>query len=544
MQLFGSTEPMEIFPLDKLKDIDPCDINNEVQAYIGDTDAECCQDVQVQILGIYGEPVEEYGVWAPENTLPAYAGQAVTYTFKCETVCGVKCQSKVVGDPAQCYVDEDIIKPIPRTIPVEFFEPKKFKVTEIPVLTSELINLPTSTQISLPTSTQIDIVTSLSSTVIDIVTNVEVLPALPIVTQVDIAYKYLIDGNIANVGQSIPIVTSVESNKTDISRLVNNGTITMPLMQTFDLVYGNSLTLSTTPLAAILYPSFANLNVCDLSGNSTLISVITAISAVVTPAQLIYGSSLGMATALNVAKSTNTTTFIDWTSPDTISVVTQVTQHTTNAISQTVLNDSHSTAINVVTNAQKLEDLPVVTGGGTLEDKYIAYFDPANPNEPYVSKPGAQDRYISFNDPGAQKAEALVTDPNGDTEIPVHVPPDKQNCKVKWKFLLRDDQIVTANGARWIFDCCSRQKRQPSPYERDIEKWDCSDFVLTRAYYTFKQSGTELICPCWSGDAYDGAKDSGDLACGAVPEPYQPIMGPNPCTIRIRRVRRDYCTHC
>ena len=137
MNLWGSTMPGEVFPLDQLATFDPCSVGDKFSSGYGaqlTNDVECggkipAQDASVDIMGRFGKVVTKTGKWLGPN--PGYEGQSAIYKPECLTVCDTPCQAVVEPDHVDCVVPEDIIKPLERTLPIKFFDNFSLKTTEV-----------------------------------------------------------------------------------------------------------------------------------------------------------------------------------------------------------------------------------------------------------------------------------------------------------------------------------------------------------------------------------------------------------------------------
>jgi len=123
--LTGTSIPVQVFGLDTLRDIDPCNINSSEIYGTTTEDAQCGDQPHVHIAVLSGPTVSVSGYWS--DTLPGYAGQSVNFQYKCYSACGNTCVSKVTPDQAQQWVTEDLIKPTMRTIPVLAFSGQGLK---------------------------------------------------------------------------------------------------------------------------------------------------------------------------------------------------------------------------------------------------------------------------------------------------------------------------------------------------------------------------------------------------------------------------------
>ena len=172
MELYGGTLPGEIFPLDNLQPINPCKVGltNFSFGYPGTLIAPVacgdpdCPTAAVEIVGRFGPAVVlNDGVWEHGN--PGYAGQQVIYLPPCYEVCDDSCVARVIPDLADCFVAEDIIKPVERTIPVSFFEDFKLTLQEFTIFDTTQIGLK-ETQITAYELTADQTVTQFENTIV------------------------------------------------------------------------------------------------------------------------------------------------------------------------------------------------------------------------------------------------------------------------------------------------------------------------------------------------------------------------------------------
>lgn len=146
--IWGSTAPMETFPFGTVMDIDPGNLTPDSTFYGGTVSSSVYVDrgssFKIAIAGVAGPVIEVDSV--NDKAVPLQPGQAVSFqNYLCDTVCGVAKMTKMHDvDEALAYVDEDIIKPSERTLPVYTFLETTyyqttmygFKTTEIPALTT------------------------------------------------------------------------------------------------------------------------------------------------------------------------------------------------------------------------------------------------------------------------------------------------------------------------------------------------------------------------------------------------------------------------
>lgn len=185
MVVFGTTLPTEVLPLDRLFEIYPCHIAKDLNDAGGipatlREDIECCAFGEADIIGTSGPIVTIEGRWKGDGTrLPGYAGQTIKIIYRC--VCdpciedpdcngcggggeGVDddCINLFYSDDAQCWVQEDIIKPLPRTAPVSFFD-------EMGVTTTT-INVPAYYQTTAIPALQVVTITNIVTTAVQTIT--------------------------------------------------------------------------------------------------------------------------------------------------------------------------------------------------------------------------------------------------------------------------------------------------------------------------------------------------------------------------------------
>jgi len=109
---------MRTVPLANLLDpaFDLCEWERGEVYGVLDENASCGAQVGTLVLGITGESIRVTGIW--RGTLPGYAGQTVQFMYKANSACGQQCVNTVSTQDNECWVSEDIAKPIRRTIPV------------------------------------------------------------------------------------------------------------------------------------------------------------------------------------------------------------------------------------------------------------------------------------------------------------------------------------------------------------------------------------------------------------------------------------------
>ncbi len=151
MIIYGSTIPGEVLPLDQLFSItDPCKMKDQLGDMGGQfrgiliSDVACCGNASVQIVGNFGAALGVSGKWA--GRLPGLAGQSAYFVYKNETNCaGTTCETNVYpDDDADPWVEEAILKPRYRALPVSFFDPIKFSTITLSLpknITTELLTV-------------------------------------------------------------------------------------------------------------------------------------------------------------------------------------------------------------------------------------------------------------------------------------------------------------------------------------------------------------------------------------------------------------------
>lgn len=171
MTLYGTTLPLDLFGLDKLVDIDPCCIsdrwpNGYPAVLLGDIQCvpECKVQYSVEIVAAGGPQVIVQGYWMP--LINGYAGQSVLWKPPCGKYCEdeeLNCVPLIASDEVDCFVDEDIIKPIERTSPVSFFEDFILTTEEFTIYQTTTVGFK-ETQITGFEETAADVVTQFQTT--------------------------------------------------------------------------------------------------------------------------------------------------------------------------------------------------------------------------------------------------------------------------------------------------------------------------------------------------------------------------------------------
>ncbi len=139
--LWGSTTPMDLFPFGTFKDVTPSNLTPPaLQAYAGAVKAFANrgQIAHISLVGVAGPAVTVDACL--ESGVALQNGEFVGFSdYECETLCGNDNMTKVVRDEAIPFVDEDIMKPALRTLPLAFFTTATpLKVTSIPLITTQV----------------------------------------------------------------------------------------------------------------------------------------------------------------------------------------------------------------------------------------------------------------------------------------------------------------------------------------------------------------------------------------------------------------------
>lgn len=166
--LFGSLSPMEIWPIGKLHTIDVCNIPTEVYGQLS-ANADCCAYVDVIISGRCGGELAINGRW--RGNLPGYKGQFVKLTYQCIKPCLTVCENQIDSEDIECFVEEDIFKPIPRCIPVTEFAEIVIDLTNI-----SAVNGYTAISVSVLTAfdtTSFNAVTSLVTNTVKVIDDIK-----------------------------------------------------------------------------------------------------------------------------------------------------------------------------------------------------------------------------------------------------------------------------------------------------------------------------------------------------------------------------------
>ena len=139
--LWGSTTPMDLFPFGTFKTVDPANlIPPALQHYAGAVTAfaDRGQSVPISVVGTAGPAVTVQACL--ESGVALQDGEFVGFNdYECDTLCGTPDRTKVIRDEAIPFVDEDIMKPALRTLPLAFFTTATpLKVTSIPLLSTQI----------------------------------------------------------------------------------------------------------------------------------------------------------------------------------------------------------------------------------------------------------------------------------------------------------------------------------------------------------------------------------------------------------------------
>ena len=183
--LQGANGPTNILPLDKLATLDPSDVTPSRGYFMGvlASGAVACGSVTVRIMGTAGPDVTLNATW--DDTVAGFPGMAVQYIHGCGMDCngGEGNVARPEAGEARCWVGEDIIKPMPRTIPVSFFD-------EIVLTQTEVIFPSTVQTVTLQLPTEIEtlpdfpLIVTLETDPIDVLTDIQV-ENIPVITDLN-----------------------------------------------------------------------------------------------------------------------------------------------------------------------------------------------------------------------------------------------------------------------------------------------------------------------------------------------------------------------
>ena len=171
-KLFGGTSAMRTVPLAKLMDPvhDLCNWERGDVYGVMTEDAACGEEVRAEVIGITGDVVRIQGIW--RGSLPGYRGQTVEIMYKANSACGQQCVNTISTQDSECWVSEDIAKPMRRTIPVTPL--KTVAVTEITI--SVQTRLATHT-LTLLTPLDPDTITTIQANELTTLTLITAIPA-------------------------------------------------------------------------------------------------------------------------------------------------------------------------------------------------------------------------------------------------------------------------------------------------------------------------------------------------------------------------------
>jgi len=137
--LWGSTTPMDLFPFGTFRDVDvtnlvPGTIKHYAGAVTGFADRSTV--IPVSVVGTAGAAVTVQACL--ESGTALQDGEFVGFDdYECDTLCGHSSVTKVTRDEAIPFVDEDIIKPALRTLPLKFFTTAAaFTTATVPIITT------------------------------------------------------------------------------------------------------------------------------------------------------------------------------------------------------------------------------------------------------------------------------------------------------------------------------------------------------------------------------------------------------------------------
>jgi len=137
--IWGSTTPMDLFPFGTFKTVDTVNmVPAALQHYAGAMTGFADRGVPtpVSLVGVAGAAVTVQACL--ESGVALQKGEFVGFDdYECDTLCSHSGMTKVRRDEAIPFVDEDIIKPALRTLPLVFFTTAAaFTTATVPIITT------------------------------------------------------------------------------------------------------------------------------------------------------------------------------------------------------------------------------------------------------------------------------------------------------------------------------------------------------------------------------------------------------------------------
>lgn len=541
MEVFGSTVPLELLPIDKLFDIDPCNVlskyANGFPARLSGA-AACCGSADVVIAASAGPDVSpsDVGLW--EGNVPGFDNQVCLYLPPCQEDCQENpCKAVVRPDFEDYYVAEDIIKPSQRELPVSFFD-------------TWLVTMTTITIPSTITSTTLTMLTSFDTTTFDFLPTSAQYATWTFPTSIRTAewsLPFWSQQTITDMMQFIASDVWTGSNFAGLTSLLYDSGVTLQTIGTeakyvITAVNGSNIDVVSVPAGAkwLLGYGVVAITYCDEGGNEQVVNVVTSISTadagvtavgVVTEAigtNVIVITSLGQTTRNFVTDAgTSEINYLKvlFGQPITNYDIAKVDITAMQATSEVVINlptEILTTVSKFVTSVVGVSNITLVTSCASEEVEVTLNSDTITAEVLKVA-----------TDAGAITLLTEATDPK---------------CDVKYKFLNHpgEDKIVKATGRISIpRDCCEGIDEFCITYQADVE-WEenCKNVKLLSAMYVDRGVAAPSAekCPCFDCEP-ELPQVSGE---NATPSDVETLGLDNdmPCTIRVQRVNRRWCITC
>lgn len=560
----GRTSSVDSRPLSRLIELDPTAIPAVYPGFIDVTgEVGCGVSVYVNVEGVSGELVQVEAVWAGE--LPGYPGQPVTVDF-CSTACSGTLPA-AYPDDARCYVDEDIIKPIDRILPVQFAEPLLFTTTAIPLVDVATVTLPSAAPYNVTLLEIPDSIIPVKG--ISVGTGISVYPAAS--TTIPKTTEVTIGTTVIDVYNAHP-VTEVTSSVTWPAVAEAGLTLTAHTLDALTDVVFQGVTACAYPAAPGAYVTSIGstvITLCDASGNSVPLTVVTSIGTqLFSPTTVAETNPILLSTPFMTSVTKNLANVATIVAAQTLTAMAFV-DNVYQLGNITAIPQSSST-INVATSPKAFEALaadtdaetttldiaiagpvtytPLIKGGADT----VLFVDESPEPESVLASFDAVRQAIGLPDPGADPPEEtfplsiysapyelevpIVLDTvdvlieGGDRALPELLP--NGDCNSTFKFIMHDGEslqgttITVESGSN-----CSTDTITATP--TDIEA-GCSVLASLSGLYVSHQTKTQSQ---YSAPCYDGA---GELPC-TDDLPEQTPLEFSAYTVPVRRLRRDLC---
>lgn len=142
---------------------------------------------------------------------------------------------------------------------------------------------------------------------------------------------------------------------------------------------------------------------------------------------------------------------------------------------------------------------------------------------------------INIPDPDSVQSFTVIVEADSGNVVPTQA--DIENCGNRWRLLHHESPLTWTSASLNEAECCVSSAELDLAILPHPSEVNCTSILLAAPKYVSQPAGpTRDLCPCYSQEGGElRESDSNSFEGPPIGE------GPNPCTIRVRRLNRRWC---